>query len=175
MSILRMRDAAYVHNGETIVAPTSLDLAPGERVTRSCASAQEAQTLAMMAAALARATAGSVTIGEYDPRVQPVHCKRIAAFVPHDPLPLSQIDAERYIAYRAALWDVDLDVARTRVKSLLARLDGLHEAFAYPIAGALVPAPQLLVLDRPQPIFVPQILQAAGDCAILIAQTGERA
>ncbi len=127
----------------------------------------------MMAAALARATAGSVTIGEYDPRVQPVHCKRIAAFVPHDPLPLSQIDAERYIAYRAALWDVDLDVARARAQHALERLDGLHEAFAYPIAVALVPAPQLLVLDRPQSIFVSQILDATGDCAVLIAQTGE--
>jgi hypothetical protein len=175
MYILRMRDAAYVRNGETIVAPTTLDLAPGARMTRPCASAQEAESLAMMAAALARATAGAVTIGEYDPRVQPVHCKRIAAYVPHDPLPLTQIDAERYIAYRAALWDVDLDVARTRAQTLLARLHGLHEAFAYPIVGALVPAPQLLVLDRPQSIFVPQILEAAGDCAILIAEAGERA
>jgi ABC-type taurine transport system ATPase subunit len=175
MHILRMRDAAYVRDGETIVASTSLDLAPGERVTRPCASAREAEALAMMAAALARATAGSVTIGEFDPRVQPAHCKRIAAFVPHDPLPLSHIDAERYIAYRAALWDVDLDVARARAQQLLERLGGLHEAFAYPIAGALVPAPQLLVLDRPQSIFVPQILDAAGDCAILIAQTRERA
>ena len=168
-----MRDATYVRSGETIVAPTSLDLAPKERMTRPCAGAREAETLAMMAAALARATAGSVTVGEYDPRVQPVHCKRIAAFVPHDPLPLSQIDAERYIAYRAALWDIDLDVARTRVREVLARLGELHEAFAYPIAGALVPAPQLLVLDRPQPAFVEQILDAARDCAVFIAQAGE--
>lgn len=175
MYILRMRDAAYVRSGKTIVAATSLDLTPRERMTRPCASAHEAEALAMMAAALARATAGSVTIGEYDPRVQPVHCKRIAAFVPHDPLPLTQIDAQRYIAYRAALWDVDLGVARARAKELLARLDGLHEAFAYPIVGALVPAPQLLVLDRPQPTFVAQILEAAGDCAVLIAQTGENA
>jgi hypothetical protein len=175
MYILRMRDATYVRSGETIVAPRSLDLSPGERVTLPCTTVHEAEALAMMAAALARATAGSVTIGEYDPRVQPVHCKRIAAFVPHDPLPLTQIDAERYIAYRAALWDVDLGLARARAKELLTRLGGLHEAFAYPIVGALVPAPQLLVLDRPQPTFVPRILEAAGDCAVLIAQTGESA
>ncbi|MGB6987510.1 MAG: hypothetical protein WBD74_16180 [Candidatus Aquilonibacter sp.] len=175
MHILRMRDASYARNGATIVAPTSLDLAPREHMTHPCASAHEAEALAMMAAALARATAGSVTIGEYDPRVQPVHCKRIAAFVPHDPLPLTQIDAERYIAYRAALWDVDLAVARARAQELLARLGGLHEAFAYPIVGALVPAPKLLVLDRPQTTFVSQVLDAAEDCAVLIVQSGESA
>ncbi|HUA09290.1 MAG TPA: hypothetical protein VMA98_08455 [Candidatus Acidoferrales bacterium] len=175
MYILRMRDASYRRRGETIVAPTSLDLAPGTRMTRACGSAREAEGLAMMAAALARASAGSVTIGEYDPRVQPVHCKRIAAFVPHDPLPLSHIDAARYVAYRAALWDVGVETARARIASLLARLEGVHEAFAYPIAGALLPSPQLLVVDRPQAAIVPQILAAADDCAILITQTEGRA
>ena len=169
MHILRMRDAAYVRRGETIVAPTNLDLAPGEHVTRPCNGAHEAEGLAMMAAALARATAGSVTIGEYDPRVQPVHCKRIAAFVPHDPLPLSQIDARRYVAYRAALWDIDVQLAHRRAHELLARLHGLHEAFAYPIVCALLPAPQLLVLDRPLAASVAQI-SAAADCAIFITQ-----
>ncbi len=174
MHILRMRDVAYVRRGETLVSSANLDLAPAQRLTRLCSSAREAEALAMMGAALARATAGSVTIGEYDPRVQPVHCKRIAAFVPHDPLPLSQIDAARYIAYRAALWDVDPARARKRARELGEQLDGLHEAFAYPIVGALLPAPQLLVLDRPPPAFVPQILRAAGDCAVLIVETEGR-
>ncbi|HTU71734.1 MAG TPA: hypothetical protein VMF11_15635 [Candidatus Baltobacteraceae bacterium] len=175
MHILRMRDAAYERNGEQIVAPTSLDLAPGERMTRVCANGHEAEALAMMAAALARATSGSVTIGEYDPRVQPVHCKRIAAFVPHDPLPLSQMDADRYIAYRAALWDLDPLRARAHAQLLLERLHGLHEAFAYPVVGALVPSPQLLVLDRPQATFTPAILEAASGCAVLIVQAQDRA
>jgi hypothetical protein len=174
MHILRMRDVAYVRRGETLVSSANLDLAPAQRLTRLCSSAREAEALAMMGAALARATAGSVTIGEYDPRVQPVHCKRIAAFVPHDPLPLSQIDAARYIAYRAALWDVDPARARKRAQELGEQLDGLHEAFAYPIVGALLPAPQLLVLDRPPSAFVPQILRAAGDCAVLIVETEGR-
>jgi hypothetical protein len=172
MHILRMRDAAYARRGETVVNPTTLDLAPGERVTRICSGHREAEGLAMMAAALIRATAGSVEIGEYDPRVQPVHCKRIAAFVPHDPLPLSQIDAERYIAHRAALWDIDLERARAHAKFLLERLSGLHEAFAYPIVAALVPSPQLLVLDRPQPAFAAQIIAAATGCAVFVTQIG---
>ncbi|HUN29307.1 MAG TPA: hypothetical protein VMV65_05850 [Alphaproteobacteria bacterium] len=171
MQILRMRDATYVRGAQTIVPPANLDLSPGESFTRLCACAREAEALAMMASALARATAGSVTIGEYDPRVQPAHCKRIAAFVPHDPLPLSQIDAARYVTYRAALWDLDPSLARERARELYARLGGLHEAFAYPIVAALLPSPQLLVLDRPHPAGLPQILQAAAGCAVLIVQT----
>jgi ABC-type multidrug transport system ATPase subunit len=174
MHILRFRDAAYVRDGETIVSPVNLDLAQGEQMTQECATIRGAEALAMMGAALARATSGSVTIGEFDPRVQAVHCKRIAAFVPHDPLPLSQIDAVRYIAYRAALWDIDASRARARAQQLYERLEGLHEAFAYPIVGALLPSPQLVVLDRPQPAFVPQILAAAQGCAVLIVQTALR-
>ena len=165
-----MRAAAYVRADETVVAPTSLELAAGERRTYLCASAREAEGVAMMAAALARATAGSVTIGDYDPRVQPVHCKRIAAFVPHDPLPLSRADADRFLTYRAALWDIDDGRARARAQEFFERLQGLHEAFAYPIVAAMLPEPQLLVIDRPQMNFVPQIL-AAADCAVLITQS----
>jgi hypothetical protein len=175
MHILRMRQAAIVRRGEHVVSPTSIDLAPGERATRDCRDDREAEGLAMMAAALARATAGSVLIGEYDPRVQPVHCKRIAAFVAHDPLPLSRIDAERYIAHRAALFDLDLERARAHARLLLERLRGLHEAFAYPLVGALVANPRLLVLDRPQPASLPDILEAAAGCAILVTQTQDRA
>lgn len=174
MHILRFRDAAYVRDGETIFAPVNLDLAQGERMTQECATARAAEALAMMAAALVRATSGLVTIGDFDPRVQPVPCKRIAAFVPHDPLPLSQIDATRYVAYRAALWDIDGSWARTRARQLHERLEGLHEAFVYPIVGALLPSPQLLVLDRPQSAFMPQILAAAQGCAVLIVKTGLR-
>ena len=68
--------------------------------------------IATMAAALVKPTSGIVLIGEYDPRVQPVHCKRIAAYVPHDPLPFGEMSAEHFIDYRAALWDIDPERAR---------------------------------------------------------------
>lgn len=163
-----MQEASYARRGEAIAAPTTLRIQAAERATRICANAREAEAVAMMAAALLRPTSGSVLIGEYDPRVQPAHCKRIAAFVPHDPLPLSHIDADRFIAYRAALWDIDRQRARAHAAQLLERLRGLHEAFAYPIAAALLPSPQLLVLDRPQPGTLDTIASAADGCAILV-------
>ena len=166
MYVLRMRDAQYALRGETIVAPATFDVAPGARVARVCATAGEAQALAMMAAALVKPTSGIVLIGEYDPRVQPVHCKRIAAFVPHDPLPFTEMSVEHFIGYRAALWDIDTERAHAHAQLLLDRLAGLHESFAYPIVASLLASPPLLVLDRPQPLFAKQILAAAGPCAI---------
>jgi hypothetical protein len=175
METLRMRDAAYVRRGETIVAPVNLALLPSERRVLRCASAREAYASAMMACALLRASAGTVTVGAYDARVQPAHCKRLAGYVAHDPLPLSQIDADRYLAYRAALWNLDPAQARERAAAVFRQLHGIHEAFAYPFVAALLPEPQVLVLDRPQPEWLPQMLAATGECAVLVVESEEHA
>jgi ABC-2 type transport system ATP-binding protein len=169
-----MLDASFTRRGEPIVEPTTLRLAPGERTERTCSGPQAAEALAMMGAALLRPTSGSVLIGEFDPRVQPVHCKRIAGFVPHDPLPLSPIGADRFIAYRAALWGIDAERARARTRELLAQLTGMHEAFVYPIVAAMLPAPQLLVLDRPQPGDVDLIARVAAPAAVFAVYGGTR-
>jgi ABC-type sulfate/molybdate transport systems ATPase subunit len=156
-----MRDARFGGAGDA-VGPISVDVSAGERVTLVCASAREAAVTAMLAAGLVKATAGNVSIGEFDPRVQPVHCKRIAAYVPHAAMPLPEMDFERYIAYRAALWNVDGMRARTHAKLILERLEGVHEAFAFPLAGALITPAALVVLERPQPAYAEQISAAVG-------------
>jgi len=172
--VIRMRDASFISDGVSIVPPQSLDVTAGSHVAQRCPTARQAYGLALLGAGLVKATQGSVLIGEYDPRVQPVHCRRIAAYVPHDPMPVSS-DFERYVDYRAALWNIDGARARTHAHLLLERLDGMHEAFAYPIVGALLGSPQVLVLDRPQLAYAKQILAAAGPCAIFSTHTDERA
>lgn len=173
MYALRAIDAFYAVRGERIVAPASFDVAPQARHAITCESARAARALAMMAAALVRATSGSILIGEFDPRVQPAHCKARAAFVPHDPLPVADLNVERFVAYRAALWNLDLSLARARAQILLEKLDGIHESFAYPIVGALLASPALLVLDRPHAAFASQILEAAGACAVFSTHVDE--
>ena len=86
--------------------------------------------------------------------------------MPHAALPLEETEFERYISYRAALWNVEPMRAIAHAKLLLERLDGMHEAFAFPLAAALVGGPRILVLDRPQPAYVSQIFAAAGPRAI---------
>jgi len=165
MPILRMREACFTARG-TPVGPVSVAVEPGERVARVFASGRDAAIAALMAAGIVKAGSGSVLIGEFDPRVQSVHCKRIAAYVPHAPSRIAENEFERYVAYRAALWSVDAVCAVAHAKLLMARLSGMHEALAYSIAGALIASPSLLVLDRPQPEYARQIFAAAGARAI---------
>jgi hypothetical protein len=112
-----------------------------------------------------------VLIDDYDPRVQSVHCKRIAGFVPHEPLQLDEGDFPRYIAYRAALWNVEATAAQADARLLCERLEGMHEAFAFPLIGALIATPRLIVLDRPQPAYAVQILRAVEGRALLSTHT----
>lgn len=157
-----MREAAFSARGAA-AGPIALGVGPGERVARVFSSAREAEIVALMAAGIVKATTGSVLIDQFDPRVQPAHCKRVVAFVPHAPLPLDDDgEFERYVAYRAALWNVDATRAVAHAKLVLERLSGVHEAFAYPLAAALAGSPKLVVLDRPQTAYCAQILAAIG-------------
>jgi len=166
MRILRMRDASFA-NATAHAGPLTLDLEPGARIALTFSTSQEATIVALMAAGIVKATTGSVLIGDYDPRVQSVHCKRLAGFVPHEPLELDERDFPRYIAYRAALWNIEATAAQEYAQLLGERLEGMHEAFAYPLIGALVGSPQLIVLDRPQPAYAAQILRAVEGRALL--------
>lgn len=157
-----MREAAFAAPGAA-AGPIALGIAPGERVARVFADPREAEIAALMAAGIVKATTGSVLIDQFDPRVQPAHCKRVVAFVAHGPLPFAgEGEFEGYVAYRAALWGVDTTRAVAHAKLVMERLSGMHEAFAYPLAAALAGSPKLVVLDRPQPAYAAQILAAVG-------------
>ena len=166
MPLLRMREAIF-GAGEARAGPVTLDVEPGERAALHVSSAREATIVAAMASAVVKASSGCVLIGDYDPHVQSVACKRIAALVPHEPFALSAAEFARYIEYRVELWKLEPSGARARAAELRRQLAGMHEALAYPLIGALIGMPKLLVLDRPQPVYAQQILAAAAQCAVL--------
>lgn len=170
MPLLRMRNASFA-TGSTAVGPVTLDLCPGERAALSFASAHEAAIVALLATGIVKVSSGCVLIDDYDPRVQSVHCKRVAALVPHEPFPLSEAEFTRYVAYRAALWNIEPRRALAHAELLRERLEGMHEAFAYPLIGALIGTPKLIVLDRPQLAYARQILTATQTSALLSTHT----
>jgi hypothetical protein len=170
MPLLRMREASFSGAGVS-VGPVTLDLEPGERASLTCASSRDAEIVALMAPGIVKSSSGCVLVADYDPRVQSVACKRIAALVPHEPFPLDESEFRRYVAYRAALWNVELTRARMQSQVLQKRLAGMHEAFAYPLIAALIGTPRLIVLDRPQPVYAAAILDAIGTCALLSTHT----
>jgi hypothetical protein len=166
MPLLRMRAATFARAG-VCAGPLTLDLDRGERAALACESAKEASIVALLATGIVKVTTGCVLINDYDPRVQSVHCKRAAAFVPHEPLTLDESEFAGYVAYRAALWNVEPRRAHAHARLLRARLSSMHEAFAYPLIGALIGMPQLVVLDRPQPVYARLILDVLEGRALL--------
>ena len=165
-----MREATFAGAG-LCAGPVTIELEHAERAALTCTSAREAEIVAMLAIGIVKPSSGCVLVGDYDPRVQSVACKRIATLVPHEPFSLAEIEFDRYIAYRAALWNVERTRARMQVRLLQKRLAGMHEAFAYPLIAALIGAPKLVVLDRPQPAYAGHILEAIGPCAMLSTHT----
>ena len=174
MALLEMREAAYVHRGTAIVSHVTLALEETAHRAFACDSAEAAGVLALMAAGLVRPTSGTVFIAAFDPRIQPVQVKRITGYVPYELVPHEFSSFNRYIEYRAALWGLPRAESVVRARSLLSKLEGVHEQFAYPLAGALLAQPRLLVLDRPQAVYAPQILAAAKGCSIFSTHASER-
>jgi ABC-2 type transport system ATP-binding protein len=174
MALLEMRDAAFSRGGRAVVPPVTLTLGENERIARACGSDENAQVTALLAAGLVRASSGRVFIAAFDPRIQPVQVKRVVGYVPHEALPHDFPSFSKYIEFRAALWGLPRAQSIVHARSLLARLDGVHEAFAYPLIGALLSQPRLLVLDRPQAVYAQQILEVASDCAIFSTHAHER-
>lgn len=169
-----MRDAAYARAGRTLVGPLTLALGENERLAYSCGNETAAATIALLAAGLAGPTSGRVFIAAFDPRIQPVQVKRIVGYVPHEALPHDFPSFSRYIEFRAALWGLSRSESVVRARALLSRLEGVHEAFAYPLVGALISQPRLLVLDRPQSAYAEQIAGIVGGCAVFSTHVSER-
>jgi ABC-2 type transport system ATP-binding protein len=174
MALLEMRDAQYARARRTIVPPLCLTLGEGEHLAYACGDERAAAVTALMAAGLVNPSEGHVFVAAFDPRIQPVQVKRIVGYVPHEAVPHDFPSFTKYIEFRAALWGLPRAQSVVRARALLAQLDGVHEAFAYPLAGALLSGPRLLVLDRPQSAYAEQIVATARSCAIFSTHVTQR-
>lgn len=169
-----MREAAFSRGAQTYAPAVTLTLGEGERLAHICEDARVAATIALMAAGLVKPSAGRVYVAAFDPRIQPVQVKRIVGYVPHEAVPHDFPSFTKYIEFRAALWGLPRSQSIVRGRALLAQLDGVHEAFAFPLVGALLSHPRLLVLDRPQPAYAEHIFRVAHGCAIFSTHLAQR-
>lgn len=118
-------------------------------------------TTLRIVAGLLRPDAGRVEICGVDAVREPVAAKRLAAWVPDEPMIYDKLTPQEYLAFVAGLWGVDPALARARSDELLASLGlwsqratrcegfsrGMKQKVA--LAGALIHEPQLLMLDEP--------------------------
>lgn len=169
-----MRDATFRRGSFVLVPPFTVDVTEGQRVARSFCTGREAAIVALMAAGIAKATSGRVFVGEFDPRIQPVQVRRLVGYVPYEAVPHEFTSFEQYIEYRAMLWNLPREETVAAALALRERVEGVHEAFAYPLIGALVSRPSLLVLDRPQAAYAAQIGDVRGNAAIFSTHLSER-
>jgi ABC-type Na+ transport system ATPase subunit NatA len=174
MPLLEMREAQVDAGVQPRVGPVTLSLPEGARLAHFCESAGEAAALAMLACGMLTATRGAVYVAAFDPRIQPVQVKRICGYVPYEPMQRSFASFEEYVSYRASLWGLPRARTIVRARAIFAQLAGMHEAFAYPLAGALLAQPLLVVLDRPQPAYAQQILRVTRGCAVFSTHTSQQ-
>jgi ABC-2 type transport system ATP-binding protein len=118
-------------------------------------------TTLRMVTGLARPDAGSIHVFGVDALADPIAAKQMLAWLPDEPLLYDKLTAAEYLAFVAGLWRVPADVALQRAETLLARLgladkrDARCEGFSrgmkqkLALAGALIHAPRLLILDEP--------------------------
>jgi ABC-2 type transport system ATP-binding protein len=112
-------------------------------------------------AGLLKADEGRVAVLGHDVATDATAAKRVLSFLPDDPLVYDKLDALEYLEFVAGLWSLPGDVAAQRAEELLRWLDlwpqarqraegysrGMRQKLA--LAGALIHAPQVLILDEP--------------------------
>ena len=117
-------------------------------------------TLRMIGALLAP-DAGSIAVCGIDLARDPREAKRVVAYVPDEPMLYDKLTPIEYLELIAALWDIDATRARSEATRLLELLGLMPHALQrcetfsrgmrqkLVLAGALIRAPKLLILDEP--------------------------
>nr|WP_229510900.1 MULTISPECIES: ABC transporter ATP-binding protein [unclassified Massilia] len=118
-------------------------------------------TTLRMVAGLVAPDAGRIEVLGIDLAADPAAAKRRIAYLPDEPMLYGKLKPVEYLEFVAGLWGIDGKVAAPRARELLAWLDleqhahELTEGFSrgmkqkLALAGALIHAPELLILDEP--------------------------
>lgn len=173
MSVLRMIDATFAARGSAPVGPFSLTLEAGEGFALSAETSRDALLAARLAAALVKATSGTVLVSDFDPKVQPVQVKRLVGYVPAEPATPPMKNVDDYFRFRADLWEVDRELAVQRGRDVLAQSRNAGAPYAIALAAALIRPCVLLVVDRPDLEYFGVLNRVRENgTAVLATQTG---
>lgn len=172
--VLRASEARFERDGHAFVPPFTLELLAGDRAQLVMPTMLAASVAARMTAGLVKATCGTLFIGDFDPRIQPVQAKRLVGYVPKGgwfggngrlpwifSRPASNAEGARRDAvdFNAALHEVERGEARRRVSATLAALGG-DDDDAFAVALALIRPVALLVVDQPAALLALRIADA---------------
>ena len=149
------------HFGRPAVDGLDLTVRQGELYALLGPNGAGKTTTLRMVAGLLTPDAGSVEIFGIDLAADPAGAKQNIAYLPDEPMLYAKLKPTEYLEFVAGLWGIEAAEAEPRARRLLDWLDlsrhahELTEGFSrgmkqkLALAGALIHAPQLLILDEP--------------------------
>ncbi|KQQ92038.1 ABC transporter ATP-binding protein [Massilia sp. Leaf139] len=147
--------------GRPAVDNLNLNVARGEFYALLGPNGAGKTTTLRMVAGLLAPDAGRIEVLGIDLALDPAGAKRKMAYLPDDPMLYGKLKPTEYLEFVAGLWGIDARTSEPRARELLAWLDlekhahELTEGFSrgmkqkLALAGALIHAPELLILDEP--------------------------
>jgi ABC-2 type transport system ATP-binding protein len=157
---LRMRGVRKSF-GRPVIEGLDLEIRQGEFYALLGPNGAGKTTTLRMIAGLLAPDAGEIFVGGVDVRRDPLRAKGLMAWLPDEPLLYDRLTPLEYLAFVAGLWRVEPRLAQARAEELLETLglwahrDERCEGFSRGmkqktvLAGALIHAPALLILDEP--------------------------
>jgi hypothetical protein len=171
LTVLRATGACFARDGEVLAGPFSAALAGGAAQVFTARDLREARIVARMAAGIVKATTGTISIREYNPRTQPVQAKRLVAFALGDDTGVTRANFDRAVVLRAALRGIDSASAKAHAHRMRAALGDESDALA--LAVALHHALPLIVLELPRAALLAPLRDLLPDAAIFSTQVIE--
>ena len=147
--------------GKAAVDRLDLTVRPGEFYALLGPNGAGKTTTLRMVAGLLAPDAGGVEVFGVDALADPVAAKQVMAWLPDEPMIYDKLTPLEYLEFVAGLWSVPPAVAEPEAEALLRRLElwdqrnqrcegfsrGMKQKTA--LAGALIHAPRLMLLDEP--------------------------
>ena len=158
---LSIRGLAKAFGGRPAVDGLDLVIPAGQIYALLGPNGAGKTTTLRMVSGLARPDAGEISLFGIDVLADPIAARQVTAWLPDEPLLYDKLTPLEYLAFIAGLWRVPAAEAEARGHDLLGRLglwdrrDTRCEGFSrgmkqkLALAGALIHAPRLLILDEP--------------------------
>lgn len=167
MSMLVVQNVAKSYGDIQAVNNASLRLEPGEIYGLLGPNGAGKTTLMRIIAGLLPFDTGTVEVAGYNVATAPRKARRAVGFVPDTPFIYRYLTGREYLEFLFDLWQLDPEQKYTTIATLLDQFSlvdrantlvasyshGMRQKLAF--AGALLPDPQILVLDEPLTGFDP--------------------
>ena len=159
--MIEVRELSKQYGQTTAVDRLSLSVHAGEIFGFLGPNGAGKTTTIRMMMGLLQPSGGTVELGGYDLHRQPLQAKALCGFVPDRPHVYEKLTGAEYLDFTADLYAVDEDAKTRRRERLLELFDlaewrgELAESYSHGMkqrlvmAGALMHAPRILVVDEP--------------------------